>query len=142
MRITTLTMSDAPSTASAASAMMKLSESANTTVERPNAATAANIIFPALRSIGQRVSTSAMRQRADAGRGAQQAERPRPGREHVAREHRQQRGHAAEQHREQVERDHAEDRRTAADEREACKECRKRHRLARGRGALDADHQR
>ena len=122
MRITTLTMSEAPSTASAASATTKLFDSANTTVESPKPATAANIILPAPRSIGQRVSTSAIVERADAGRGAQQAERPRAGREHVAREHRQQRGHAAEQHGEQIERDDAEDRRTAADEGEAREE--------------------
>ena len=97
-------------------------DSANTMVESPKAATAANMIVPALRSIDQRVSTSAMLSAPTAGRGAQQAERPRAGREHVAREHRQQRGHAAEQHREQVERDRAEHDRVAADEAEAREE--------------------
>src|SRR3954466_14745116 len=60
MRITTLTMSDAPSTASETSATMKLPDSANTIVESPKHATAANISFPALPSIGQRVSASAI----------------------------------------------------------------------------------
>ena len=49
-------------------------------------------------------------QRADAGRGAQQAEPPRPDVEHVAGEHRQQRIDAAENDREQIERDGAEHR--------------------------------
>ena len=60
MRITTLTMSEAPSTASATSATANTFVDANTIADSPKPATAANIIFPALRSIGQRVSTSAM----------------------------------------------------------------------------------
>ena len=60
MRITTLTMSDAPSTTSAISATMNELDSANTMVESPNAATAANMMRPALRSNDQRVSTIAM----------------------------------------------------------------------------------
>ena len=122
MRITTLTMSDAPSTTNAASATMNELDSANTMVASPYIATTANMILPAPRSNDQRVSTSAIVERADGGRGAQQAERPRAGRKHVAREHRQQRGHAAEQHGEQIERDDAEDRRTAADEGKAREE--------------------
>ena len=77
------------------------------------------------------------------GRGAQQAERPRAGREHVAREHRQQRRDAAEQHREQIERDDAEAstglRRMNA---KPAKKTFRRDRLARRRRALDADQQR
>ena len=58
-------------------------------------------------------------QRADRGRGAQDAEAERAGFKNVARIDRQQRRDAAEQHGEHIERDGAEDRRVAADEADA-----------------------
>ena len=61
-------------------------------------------------------------QRADRGRGAQDAEAERAGLQNVARIDRQQRRDAAEQHGEQVERDGAEDRRIVADEADAGKD--------------------
>ena len=76
-------------------------------------------------------------QRADAGRRAQQAEAPRAGMEHVAREHRQQRVDAAENDREQIERDDAEDDRVVPDVAEAGEQHGEADRLARGRVALD-----
>ena len=58
-------------------------------------------------------------ERADRGRGAQDAQPKRAGLQNVARIDRQQRRDAAEQHSEQVERDGAEDRRIVADEADA-----------------------
>ena len=79
------------------------------------------------------------RQRADAGRGAEQAESPGIGMEHVAGEHRQQREHAAQHHGEQIERDDAEHDRVVPHVEEAREQHRKAQRLARGGGALGFD---
>ena len=51
-RMTTLTESEAPSTASAAIDSGSQVNSANTMVERPNSATTANITMPICRPIG------------------------------------------------------------------------------------------
>ncbi|MNS81360.1 hypothetical protein D3C72_1150710 [compost metagenome] len=55
-RITTLTMSAPPDTASAMSETRKLFDSPNTTMHSPNAPTASSSVRPTLRSTGRRVS--------------------------------------------------------------------------------------
>ena len=124
MRITTLTTSDAPSTASAAIDRMNDFDSANTMVARPKQATHANMMPadpPRERPVRQQRRD---RQRADRGRRAQQAEPLRAGVEHFVGEDRQQRGGAAEQDREQIERDDAEHDRIVPDVGDAGEECR------------------
>ena len=96
MRITTLIMSAEPSTASSAIDSRNQCDSAKTmmaiAVDRDRAEDDPADPLPR-RAVRQDHRGD---QRADAGRGAQQAEPPRPGMEHVAREHRQQRIDAAE----------------------------------------------
>jgi hypothetical protein len=78
-------------------------------------------------------------QRADRGRAAQHAQPPRSGLEDVAREDRQQRGRAAEQHGEEIERNRAQDRRMRADERDAREQRAQRRRLQRDGRTVQPD---
>jgi hypothetical protein len=104
----------------------------------PNAITPPNIARPGRTSSGKRVSHSVPASAPTAG-AARSAEPPRPDLQDVARIDRQQRGRAAEQHGEQVERQRAEDRRLAPDERDAREHRTQRDRLARGRRAAQRD---
>jgi hypothetical protein len=78
-------------------------------------------------------------QRADGGRGAQDAEPERAGLQDIVRIDRQQRGDAAEQHGEKIERDGAQDRRIVADEADSGIEIVRRRRILHRRLLQDAD---
>ena len=132
-RITTLTTSAAPITASAASDRMRLVDSANTMIAAPKIATTANSTLPIGSVSGRRAKQHRHHQGADAGRRAQQPQPPRPGLQDVAREYREQRRRRGEEHRAHVERDGAEDHAVAPDEVEAAQQRLQAHRLARAR---------
>ena len=127
-------MSAAPSRASATIDSQGMVETPNSTVKTPNSATKTNMTMPAWSRIGWPVSQIGDDDRADAGRGAQQAEAPRPELQNVARIDRQQRHGAGQQHGEKVERDRAEHDLLAPDVAEAGKQ-RVERRLV-GRAAL------
>ena len=97
-------MSAAPEMASTPSDSQKLRESPNTTMHRPNKPTASSRVRPTPSRSGVRVSQSDIAS-AHGRRAAQQAQAPGVCVQDVAREDRQQRHRAAQQHREQVERD-------------------------------------
>ena len=115
-------MSVAPSRASATIDSHGMVETPNSTVKTPNSATKTNMTMPAWSRIGWPVSQTATSDRADAGRGAQQAEPPGPEFEDVAGIDRQQRHRAGQKHGEEVERDRAEHDLLAPDVAEAGKQ--------------------
>ena len=129
-RITTLTLSSAPATTSAASDSQNHVDSPKTMIASPNPATDQTKTRPERRNGGMQPLRDGHRQRADRGRGGEPAERRRPDVQDVLGEHRQQRNRAAEQHREEIERDHAEDRLRAPDVLEAGQELARRARAA------------
>ena len=79
------------------------------TVAMPNRMTVANMMRPALRFSGLTASSTATASAPIAGAGAEQAEAPRAGIEHVAGEGRKERHGAAEEDGEEIERGGAED---------------------------------
>ncbi len=119
VRITTLTMSAAPMTASAST------ESQTWCREREHHGRDAEhddrLKHPHSHSAGNGVAGKQRRhrQRADGWRGTQYAQSPRSGLQNVTGVDRQKRGGAAQQHGEQVERDRAQDRRIAPDKADA-----------------------
>src|ERR1700733_180267 len=120
MRITMLTVSAAPRTASARIESQSWREMANTTVARPKTITAWNMRMPARRLMAWRARAPVMSKAPTAGT-AQHAQSPRPGVQDVARIDRQQRRRPAQQHGKQIERDRAQDRRVTAHETDAGK---------------------
>ena len=118
-RMFMLIMSAKPLTASATSESTNQCERPNTTMLTPNSGDDAQQRPP--RVVAQRPpdEEDPGEERADGGSAAQDAEALRADVEDRAREHRQQRDGAAEQHGEQVERDRAQDHRRVADEADA-----------------------
>ena len=108
LRTNTLTMSPAPAMASATSESQKLVDRPKVIVHTPKSATPPNIQRARVPLDGPHAEPERDDGRADAGRGAHQAEPDGVDVQDLVRIHRQQRDHAAEQHREQVQRDGAE----------------------------------
>ncbi len=102
-RTTTLTVSAAPDVARASSDNQKLPDRPNTTMHKPNKATAISSVRPTRRRSGQR--EHARHTQGTHGRSrTQQTQATRTDLQDVAREHRQQGGRTTGQHGEQIQR--------------------------------------
>ena len=121
-RMFMLIMSAKPLTASAASESANERESPKTTMLAPKTPTTTSSVRPASRCSGRRDQHDPGDERADRRRAPQHSEPDRPDLEDVAREERQQRNGAAEEHGDEVERDRAQQDRRAAHEPEAGEE--------------------
>ena len=142
-RTTTLTMSAAPVTHSAASDSANEVDRPKTSVARPNTAIAAEQLGAGVARDRPARQHDRHRQRAQRRRAAQQAQAPGADVQDVLGEDRQQRHRAAEQHREQVERDRAQHHLVLPHVAHAGEQRVQAHRLARRRGGVaDAQAQR